>query len=538
MDNTRLIIFISITIIFIMILIIQFYPQKEKEHQYHSTFTSALNIVDGLNTTYIDYSALAFRLNGNTIMNLDASGISLSSLSSSTNYNTLLGFGIGTSKIITGITAPIVSGMTIYNTSSPVLNISSLLNSVYQTHAIVTTAGQYYASTLANDSILQSSHNFYHGMGVSSNQYWYAGTNLLLTLDSAGELISNVGQMYGSALANSLVLGIKGTSTSNMTLNPTNIVYNGNYIIINGTSNPALILQAGTGTNQNYFGQTTGNGGFISDSVNGDLCINSRTGNIRLAGGSQYSNTNVLITSGNINLSVGGLNGLVVCAYGNSNSASPSTGTYSYGGVHTNLEVNNWSGFTVDGRFSLMANIASSQYGLYDCNGTSSQWSIRTIGPITYFDNSNYVFNAMGQQTYLPNQVVIGNNGAQLQFGVVYSFYYYNSSIAWAGGVNIGSFYKASASSICRCTGSVSHYISSGGYSIYFIRFYNQSTGYSYDYYQYNYTNLTGNHASYPCCVQTGQMPAGQYYVYIYQSSNIVTDGNDSLYLIVEITPS
>jgi len=74
MDN--IIIIGIIVIIFIIILTIQFYPknEKEKERPYHSTFTSALNIVDGVNTTYLDYSALAFRLNGTTILNLDASG--------------------------------------------------------------------------------------------------------------------------------------------------------------------------------------------------------------------------------------------------------------------------------------------------------------------------------------------------------------------------------------------------------------------------------------------------------------------------------
>ena len=98
------------------------------------------------------------------------------------------------------------------------------------------------------------------------------------------------------------------------------------------------------------------------------------------------------------------------------------------------------------------------------------------------------------------------------------------------------TFYKASAQSYLRCSGTASHYISAGGMTSKMIRFYNGTTGVSYDYYHYQYTNVTSNHVSYPIMVQTSSLPVGQYYVYIYAMSNIITDANDTVYLLMEIS--
>jgi hypothetical protein len=92
--------------------------------------------------------------------------------------------------------------------------------------------------------------------------------------------------------------------------------------------------------------------------------------------------------------------------------------------------------------------------------------------------------------------------------------------------------------SLMRVSGSVSHWIQYTGMSIYLIRFYNTNTGDTFDYFQHNYTNVGGNHVSYPCMIQTtAYHPAGLYYVYIYQWVNIMTDFNDSIYLTVEVIP-
>ena len=82
------------------------------------------------------------------------------------------------------------------------------------------------------------------------------------------------------------------------------------YLYLNSSTAP--YLQVGT---DNYIGKATGAGNFVNDSVTGDLIINSRTGNIRLAGGAQYTNTAVQITG--TGMAIGKNQGSAQSTYGN-----------------------------------------------------------------------------------------------------------------------------------------------------------------------------------------------------------------------------
>jgi hypothetical protein len=350
--------------------------------------------------------------------------------------------------------------------------------------------------------------------------FQYAGTPILTLNASGGSAVFYNGLVYADAGAGALILGVNGSPASNLTLSPSNATLNSQFLLLNNTSNPYIML----GTSLNYIAYATSAGAFINDSAVGDLCINSRSGNIRLAGGSQYTTTGLLITNtgitvnGNLNFSGGG-------------TIASNSGT-TYGSFSATGSKNGWYGMSMFNNRHYVMSDNSATFGLYD---QTYNWMIRGVNGTCYFDYPNYVFNTVPQQNYLPNQCLIGNTSTALQYGVQYSQYYANNGVSWFGGLYLGSFYKASASAYLRCSGSVSHYVSTGGPSSYFIRFYNTTTGGLYDYYQYNYTNVTYNHVSYPCMVQASSLPVGTYYVYVYNGTNIVTDTNDSIYLLTEI---
>jgi hypothetical protein len=154
-----------------------------------------------------------------------------------------------------------------------------------------------------------------------------------------------------------------------------------------------------------------------------------------------------------------------------------------------------------------------------------------------YLRQPNNYYTQVPQQTYVANQVLIGGNNNRLEWGVLYSTYYYNTSIDWKYGVNVGIFYKASATSILRCSGAGSYYVSPGGMYLTQVNFYNVSTGTSNLYNLYQFTNNGSNHVSFPIMAQTGSgLAVGTYYVYLSHSG--YSDGNDHLYILSEILPS
>jgi hypothetical protein len=101
----------------------------------------------------------------------------------------------------------------------------------------------------------------------------------------------------------------------------------------------------------------------------------------------------------------------------------------------------------------------------------------------------------------------------------------------------VATFYKASATSLCRTSGAVSYYVPAGG--MYWTRIVhnNISTGQQFDLYLYQFTNNASNHVSFPIMAQSGVgLPVGTYQVVMYTSG--ITDTNDHVYILNEIVPS
>ena len=190
--------------------------------------------------------------------------------------------------------------------------------------------------------------------------------------------------------------------------------------------------------------------------------------------------------------------------------------------------INSWTGYDLGKRWTLMYN--GNECGFHDKNYT---WQWRVINNTYYLTCPTIILEQVPQQTYQPYQVLSGSNGGNLQWGVIYSSYYQNNTISWAGGVLVATFFKASAISVLRCSGAVSYYIPSGGMYATTINFYNSDIGASYITTINQYTNNTYNHVSYPIMAQRIGLPTGNYGIYV--SCNGITDGNDHIYLLSEI---
>lgn len=204
-----------------------------------------------------------------------------------------------------------------------------------------------------------------------------------------------------------------------------------------------------------------------------------------------------------------------------------------YGNVSTyGTGVNTWMGYDINRRWCLMGLWNNAEAGFHD---NVYSWIWRTTANNFIVDRPSVIYNSLPQQTYYPNQVLVGNNGSNLEWGVMYSTYYYGGYTAWGGGVAVSTFYKASSISNIRISGAASYYIPGGGMYYTECQFYNMSTGNSYYLYQYQYTNFTGNHFSFPICFQFGGLPVGSYNVYL--RCNAITDGNDHVYILGEIVP-
>jgi hypothetical protein len=122
--------------------------------------------------------------------------------------------------------------------------------------------------------------------------FQYAGTPILTLNASGGSAVFYNGLVYADAGAGALILGVNGSAASNLALSATNATLNSQYLLLNNTSNPYLCLGSGL----NYVAYATSASSFINDSAVGDLCINSRAGNIRLAGNT-YGATGLLLTN-------------------------------------------------------------------------------------------------------------------------------------------------------------------------------------------------------------------------------------------------
>jgi hypothetical protein len=160
-------------------------------------------------------------------------------------------------------------------------------------------------------------------------------------------------------------------------------------------------------------------------------------------------------------------------------------------------------------------------------------WIWRTTANNFIVDRPSIVFNSVPQQSYQPYQVLIGNNGSSLQWGVIYSAFYKNNNVNWNAGVAVAYFYKASATSVLRCSGAASYYVPGGGGYNTAVNFYNTDTTVAYILNFTQFTNNANNHVSFPIMAQYAGLPAGNYAIIV--STNGITDGNDHLYLLSEI---
>jgi hypothetical protein len=118
---------------------------------------------------------------------------------------------------------------------------------------------------------------------------------------------------------------------------------------------------------------------------------------------------------------------------------------------------------------------------------------------------------------------------------------YANNSVSWAGGVNISfAFFKNSVQSCVKISGKCAYFVSGATRAFPILRVYSQNTGLSYFYSFEAYTNVAFNHVTFPIeiILTSAQLPHnGWNDVYFYSAGNINTDGNDQLWLNVEILP-
>lgn len=223
-------------------------------------------------------------------------------------------------------------------------------------------------------------------------------------------------------------------------------------------------------------------------------------------------------------------------AFGTSGIGLTTVAGASYGNVSTyGAGLNGWSGYDLRKRWTLMSNDAGGNISGYHDNINSWVWTAE--GTAFWLRQPNNYFSQLPQQSYVSNQVLIGSNNNRLEWGVLYSTYYYAPSANWRGGTLIAAFYKASATSLLRFSGCASYFVPSGGMYQTQILIYNLSTGTITNIYLNQFTNVASNHVSYPIMGQTGSgLAVGSYDVYMYTSG--LTDANDHLYMLSEIVPS
>jgi hypothetical protein len=371
--------------------------------------------------------------------------------------------------------------------------------------------GTLYASSYVGSS---TANMVFNQPGGSKNIVFQYNASPLLTLTNSGSAVFYNGFVYADAGAGALILGVNGSAASNLTLSASNATLNSQYLLLNNTSNPYIML----GSGNNYVAYATSASSFINDSAVGDLCINSRSGNIRLAGNT-YGATGLLITNtgitvnGNLNFSGGG-------------TIASNSGT-NYGSFSATGSKNGWYGMSMWNNRHYVMSDNSATFGLYD---QAYNWLVRGVNGTLYFDTIPY-------QNYNPGYILLGSSGNGIQYGQLNltNFYYTG---AWGGGASLGSISKAQTNSVFWLTGMSSYYVSTAGNVTLTIRMYNTSSG---NYYYYTnatmFTNVTYNHVSYPINVGIYSLPAGTYNIYVYLNNSYISDSNDYIYLSIRVTP-
>ena len=350
---------------------------------------------------------------------------------------------------------------------------------------------------------------------------WNDSNSLFVTTGGLGGTNNGVGMGYNTTLGTGLLVSIQ----PNVAWRPMRYKAEQHQFFVNGNVSQAGVNQYGLyAENAGYFTNYTGaiNAG-LGGVGSGDLVFYANSSGVHrfFSGGTQAL---VIAPASGTGLCFGtsgvGLQTITGSPYGN-------VSTYGNG-------PNTYNGYDINRRWCLMGQNANVEAGFHD---NTYSWIWRTTANNIIFDRPSVVYNALPQQTYVPNQILIGANGNNLQWGVLYSTYYMNPTIAWGGSTGVADFYKASATSIVRVSGAASYWVPSGGMYYTRIIIINLVTGTLFDYYLYQFTNIAGNHVSYPIMLQTSSgIPVGTYRVLM--STNAITDGNDHLYILTEIAPS
>lgn len=118
---------------------------------------------------------------------------------------------------------------------------------------------------------------------------------------------------------------------------------------------------------------------------------------------------------------------------------------------------------------------------------------------------------------------------------------YSNNSVAWGGGVNMTyAFYKNSSNVSVKISGKLSYYVGGNIRAYPYIRTYSQTWG-TFTYWSLEaFTNVGSNHTTFPFEVVLNYNDLSSPYwhdIYIYNSANCITDGNDQLWVNIQILP-
>ena len=118
---------------------------------------------------------------------------------------------------------------------------------------------------------------------------------------------------------------------------------------------------------------------------------------------------------------------------------------------------------------------------------------------------------------------------------------YAAQSIGWGGGVNMTyAFYKYSDSVSVSIRGKLSYWVGGNTRAYPYLRVYSQSTGIYWYFSLEAFTNVGGNHTTFPFEVilpGNGYPYSGWYDCYVYNNGNCNTDTNDQLWLSASILP-
>jgi hypothetical protein len=160
-----------------------------------------------------------------------------------------------------------------------------------------------------------------------------------------------------------------------------------------------------------------------------------------------------------------------------------------------------------------------------------------------YFFGGTYEFNSVPQNDYAYSHVACFNGNTLRRSQCMMRSLYANESISWGGGVNLTyAFYKYNAKCPIRISGKYAMYSTYVGLQYVGLRIYSQFSG-AYFYYSFQtYQNQAYVQTTYPfeIIVTEATLSAfstGWYDIYFYGGGGVSTDGNDQLYINVEVLP-